>query len=123
MAGMVVTTTVDRGGSITKVIWDWLSDDADGTATGVTTPEVDGDILGLTTIPDGGGAAPSVDYDVTITDADGHDILLGAGADRHTSATEHVVGSSMAAAASSLLTLNVSNAGNANAGVVILYLR
>lgn len=123
MAGMVVTTTVARPLSVTKITFDWLSDDADGTATGATATAIDGDLIGFTTIPDGGGAAPTDNYDVTVTDADGHDILLGAGLNRDTATTEHVTGASLAAAAASVLTVNVSNAGNANAGNVILYIR
>ena len=122
MAGMVVTTTEDRGGSVWKIVWSWQTDDADGTATGATTAEIDGELFGMTTIPDG-SAAPSVDYDITITDDGSHDVLLGAGADRHTANTEHVLRASLAAVASSVLTLNVSAAGNAKEGVVVLYVR
>lgn len=120
---MVVTTTVSRPQSVTKITYDWLSDDADGTATGATATAIDGVLIGLTTVPDGGGAAPTDNYDVTVTDADGHDVLLGAGGDRDTANTEHVTGASLAASAASVLTVNVSNAGNANAGLVILYIR
>lgn len=122
MAGMVVTTTEARARSVWKIVWSWLSDDADGTATGPTAALIDGDILGLTTIPDG-SAAPTDNYDITVTDADGHDVLLGAGANRDTANTENVARASLAAAAASILTLNVSNAGNAKEGKVILYLR
>lgn len=119
---MTVTITQITHTSAKKIIFDWESA-ADGTFSGATTAAFDGKAEGFTTIPDGGGDAPTDNYDITITDADGHDILLGAGANRDTANTEHVAGTSLAAAAGSTLTINGSNAGNAKKGVAVLWIR
>ena len=117
---MAVTETAVHG-SVKKIVWAWTSDGS-GDASEATTKAYDGKLIGLTTIPDA-VAAPSVDYDIVVTDSDDHDVLLGAGADRHTSATEHVAQASLGAVAGSKLTLVVSNAGAAKEGVVVLYVR
>lgn len=128
MALGTATVTEITYPTVKKVTWAWTAGSAaapaqDGACTSATTYAYDGAILGLTTIPGTGGDAPDPNYDITITDAAGHDVLLGAGANRHTSNTEHVAQTSLAGVASSKLTLNVSNAGSLNTGVVILYIR
>lgn len=119
---MSVTITPKTYSSVRKVIFVWVSA-TDGTATATTTPGFDGEIIGLTTIPAGGGSAPTDNYDVTLLDADGHDVLLGAGADRDTANTEHVTRASLAGVADSKLTLNIANAGSTKGGTVIVYIR
>ena len=120
MAGTVTATEITHG-SVKKLTFAWTSS-AGGAADGVSAEVYDGKIIGLTTDPDG-AAAPTDNYDVVVNDADGHDQLLGAGADRDTANTEHVAEASLGAVAGSLLTLAVTNAGNAKQGVVILYVR
>lgn len=110
-----------RHGSVKKIRWAWTSD-ASGDASEATTEPYDGKLIGLTTDPDG-TAVPTDNYDIVVNDADGDDVLLGAGANRDTAVTEHVAEASLGAAAGSVLTLVVSNAGNAKQGVVILYVR
>lgn len=123
MAAGTVTVSVYNIGTIKKVVFAWTSGTVaeGGTASGATTVALDGMVLGFTTIPSG-AAAPTDNYDITITDAQGHDILLGAGANRDTANTEHV-STGMAGAAESLLTINVTNAGDAKQGTAILWLR
>lgn len=121
MAGTVTATEITHT-SAKKLIWDWLSS-AGGAADHTTTFAFDGRLVGLITIPDGGGTAPTADYDVAITDADGHDVLLGAGANRSATATEFVAEASLAAVCGSKLTLAVTNAGNAKGGTVVLFVR
>lgn len=131
MANMACVVTHQTYASVNSVRWDWLSDDAAGTATGATTEIVNGQILRVTTIPDGGGLAPDDNYNVTITDADGVDVLMGTGLLRDTANIEHVepvvtdgnAGNMAPVAVDSILTLNVAAAGNANAGQVLLYYR
>lgn len=120
-AAGTVTTVETTQTSVRKVVWSWLST-AGGVADGATTAAFDGRVIGLATIPSG-GAAPDDNYDITITDAAGHDVLMGAGRDRDTANTEYVAEASLAGVASSRLTLNVSAAGAAKAGTVILYIR
>lgn len=109
-------------GSVKKVTFAWTSS-AGGAADGVTSEVFDGKVIGLTTVPAGGGDAPSDNYDVAINDGDGHDVLLGAGANRDTANTEHVAEASLGAVAHSRLTLAVTNGGDSKQGSVILYIR
>jgi hypothetical protein len=122
----VVTLTEQKHTSVKRVYWDWLSTDA-GVVLSPTTKAYDGLIERAVFTPDnpgGGGTQPTNAYDVTITDADGVDVLAGLGADLANNATvvkTHANG--LTAVAGSVLTLNVANAGNAKGGIVILYLR
>lgn len=123
MAVGTVTITEVTHTSAKKVSFVWVSGSGaeDGTASGTTTAAFDGDIIGLATIPS--VTAPTNLYDITVTDAGGHDVLMGAGADRATATTEYVAGTSLAVAAGSKLTLNVTNAGTTKGGTCILYIR
>jgi len=120
MAGTVTATELTRS-SVKKLTFAWTSS-AGGAADGTSTSAFDGKIIGFTTIPDG-VAAPTDNYDVVLNDADGHDVLLGAGLNRDTANTEHVTEGSLAGVANSKLTLGVTNAGNAKSGTVIVYVR
>ncbi len=120
MAGSVVNTEITHT-SMKKLIFAWTSDS--GAADGVSVEGFDGRIVGMTTIPGTGGVEPDNLYDVEVTDAQGHDVLLGQGADRSNVNTENVVEANMAGAADSVLTLAVTNAGDAKEGVVILWIR
>lgn len=119
-AVMSVTSTEITITSVKKVTFGWTSA-ADGTASGTTTATFDGQIIGLVTDP--GATAPTDNYDIVINDADGVDVLLGAGANRDTANTEYVTGASLAGVAGSKLTLSITNAGDSKVGVVILYIR
>lgn len=115
-----VTVTEKIHGSVKKIRWSWLSDGS-GNADKITTLPHDGVVIGLQTNP--GAAAPTDNYDITITDDDGDDILGGAGQNRDTVDTETVMSSGICGVAASKLTLNVSNAGASKDGVVILWYR
>ncbi len=119
MAG-TVTATEKTYPSVKKITWAWTST-AGGLADLVTTLPYDGKLIGLGTDP--GAGPPSPNYDITITDADGHDVLLGAGANRHTTTTEYVDGTNIGGVSDSVLTLNVSGTGGVSSGVVILWIR
>ena len=124
MADGTVTTTETTLGSAKKVEFLWVSGTAAeaGTASTTTTAAFDGDIIGFATVPTV-GIEPTDNYDITVTDAGGHDVLMGAGADRDTANTEYVAGTSLAVAAGSKLTFNVTNAGTSKGGTAILYIR
>jgi len=107
--------------SVRKVIGTWTGA-ADGTASATTEGDYHGKIVGLTTIPGAGGDAPTDNYDLVVTDEQGHDVLLGAGANRDTANTEHVASASLASVASSRLTISITNSGNAKKGTVILWI-
>lgn len=116
---------------IHRVIADWTSDGS-GNASGTTTKLV-GELIKGVTNPDD-SAAPAADYDITVTDADGVNVLGSSAddlADRHTSNTECVYfnltnGTTPIAAypvVSGKLTIAVANAGDTKQGQLILYLK
>ena len=119
MAG-TVTVAEQTHRSLKRITWAWIST-AGGAADLVTTQTYSGEVLTLVTDP--GAAAPTDNYDITVTDADGIDVLAGAGANRDTANTEFVLAASLGGCVDSVLTLNVSNAGNAKDGDVYLYIR
>jgi hypothetical protein len=77
MAGSSVTFTETRIGPVKKIKAVWVSDDAAGTASGTTSFPYSGKIELLTTVPAAAGAAPTDDYDITLTDSDSVDVLAG----------------------------------------------
>ena len=122
MAMAVVPTENPNAKPIQLVKFAWTSA-SDGSAEGTTVHAYNGKCELLTTVPAAAGDAPSDDYDVSITDENGVDVLGSGGANRDTANTEQVLGTSLGAVASSKLTLNIANAGDSKAGVVYLYVR
>ena len=132
MTAQVVTITEGYSGEylpLKKVKWAWTTDSSggaivDSTTAGEvnkTTAKYSGFVFSFITDP--GAAAPTDNYDVTILDDDGYDVLRGAGADRDTSTTEYLAASSInGCVLDSQLRLNIANAGNSKKGVVILYI-
>lgn len=136
MAGMVCTKTEDiddRHTSkkpIRKIRLDWLSDDAAGTAE-LALGHVNGTVIAISTKPQ--APAPDANYDVTVEDELGDDILEGAGVDRSAAnpekeivLLERTIGANPHAghpAVCGALTFKVAGAGNAKKGTAILYFR
>lgn len=120
-AAGTVTVAEEGFGSVKKITWTWTST-AGGAADLATVGVYTGKIEALVTNPDG-VAAPTDNYDLTITDADGTDVLSAAGLNRDTANTEIVLSASLGIVANDKLTLNVTNAGSATSGVVHLYIR
>jgi hypothetical protein len=132
---MAMTFTYDDGhdknggsrGAVRKIICSWTSDGS-GDATG-TTLKVNGFLLkGVTNPTDG----PTDDYDITLTDDEGANLLSGSFddlADRDTTNTETVHfnltdGAAPIAAypaVCSTITVTVAAAGNTKSGVLVLY--
>jgi hypothetical protein len=123
MAAGTVTITETTHTSVKKIKVAWVSGSGGEAAAGTTTVAYDGKLELLTTVPSGGGTAPSDNYDVAVTDSDSVDVLAGAGADRDTANTEQVVAASLGAVAGSKLTITVTNAGNSKQGTAYLYVR
>lgn len=133
MAVSAMTFTFHKRGGIRKLVVDWTSDDTTGAVTGTTAEEVVGRLIKGVTDP--GATAPSANYDIVITDAEGADVLAGCLAtltDRHTSTTEQVyflvkdtaatpLAQSVHPVVSGLLTIAITNAGNSKVGQLILY--
>lgn len=113
---------------VRKIKWAWTTDSVtgaivDATAAGQankTTYKYTGEIYRLITDPTDG---PTDNYDVTILDDDGYDVLMGAGLNRDTTTTEQVLWSSLGICLNSQLRLNIGTAGNSKSGVVILYIK
>lgn len=122
-------------GPIRKLIVDWLSDDTTGAVSGTTDKPIIGTLIKAVTDP--GAEAPTASYDITITDAEGVNVLAGCDddlADRHESTTEEVyflvkdhagtpLAQSLHPVVADLLTIAVANAGNSKNGQLILYYR
>jgi hypothetical protein len=107
---------------IKKIVWDWLSTDA-GVVVSETTGTYTGELIRFITIPDTAATLPTDAYDVTITDEDGQDVLIGAGANRNHDLAEQVIASSLGCCYNSKLELNIAAAGDAKGGIVILYIK
>lgn len=121
-AAGTVTQTLTYTHNFYALTFSWTSD-ASGNADQESTWPIGGYIVKVITNP--GATAPSVDYDITLTNSDGIDVMHGTLADRHTSTSEEVVpkvadnvtvygGSAVAGK----ITLNVSNAGDSKVGTV-----
>ncbi len=122
MAGMVCTVQEYRWKvGIDKIVFLWTSDDTAGTATAVTANKYTGELIRFITDP--GDVAPTDNYDIVITDSDGYDVLHGAGLNRDTANTEQVLAASLGCCFDTVLTLAISNAGNAKTGSIFLYIR
>lgn len=119
-----VTYTEETFGIVKKITAAWTASSDTGAVSGTKTLKTySGEILRLVTVPGTAGDAPTPDYDVTALDDDGTDVLMGAGANRHTSNTEQVLASSLGVIANDKIELRVANAGNSKKGTVYIYLR
>lgn len=121
MAGSVMTFTESRVGPVKKIKAAWTSDDTTGAVSGTTEHYYSGKIELLVTDP--GATAPTDDYDLTVADSDGIDVLAGAGANRDTANTETVQGTSLGVVANNKLTFAIAAAGNSKIGTVYVYIR
>jgi len=120
-----------NGSDIVKHTFDWVSA-ADGTATLASGQAVSGKIERVVIIPSG-SAAPTTLYDLTLTDVESVDTLAGQGANLSATVTLNIcpgtplkdgtTTSVIPMVVDGVLTLNVTNAGNAKAGSVVVYVR
>ena len=119
-----------NGSDVVKHTFEWTSDSG-GAATIPSLVAVSGAIARVVFIPDAN--APTDNYDVTLTDSDGIDVLAGQGTDLDTAVassvcpgiplTDGTTTSVLLTVVDSILTLNVTNAGDSNAGKVVVYVR
>lgn len=112
---------------LSKVTFEWTSTDlgvvVDSVVDGQvnkTTQKFSGEIIRLITDPVDG---PTDNYNATVLDDDGFDVLMGAGLTRDTTNTEQVLGSTLGCCYSSHLRLNITGAGDAKSGKLILYIK
>lgn len=114
----------------------WTSD-ASGNVV-ATVPGLDGWFERIATNPGDGATSPTANYDVTLTDADGADVLTGKGANRSQADVEQfvsLIGNGTGAhgltsandyrpvAVLGDHTLTIASAGNAKSGVLKIYIR
>ncbi len=110
--------------SVKLIKWEWTSGTGQTVLADCTTESFyTGELLFMTTIPGSGGDAPSDNYDLTILDRNGIDVLSDSGMNRDTSSTESVLAASMGVVANSQLELNIAAAGSSNTGVCLLWIR
>lgn len=109
-------------GAVRKIVWTWTSaaDGSVGAVATTTNGAYDGRLIVLQTAP--GLAAPAALYNVYLLDADGLDVLAGAGTLRPT-AIAWKRATTIAAVAGSTLRLTIDSAGNSKNGTVTLWLR
>lgn len=117
MADAIISVSESGFGQVQKIKWTWTSATG-GAASLVTSRGYYGKVLALVTDP--GATAPTDNYDITITDAEGYDVMQGAGANRDTANTETAVPTTDSPAFGPL-TINITNAGDEKVGVAVLY--
>lgn len=120
---VVVTTTILSDVRVIKTSLAWVSD-AGGAVSGNPATLRMGSLIQIKFIPDGGGTAPTILYDVTLVDASGLDYLGGAGANLSaTVATQVRVAAPLFYDATGTLDLVVANAGVSKGGTVQLWIQ
>lgn len=109
------------GSPVSIIIWSFISDAAGDASE--QTKKVSGKVKRMVTNPDNTDT-PSANWDLTITDEDGVDILEGEGANRDPAGagTSEGYAFTISELIASKLTFTVANAGAAKKGVVKLYL-
>lgn len=118
---MSCVVTEENFNTMKKITFAWVQESS--AATGTTSNAYSGEVRRLVTIPGAGGLAPSANYDIDMLDQDSTDILIGAGANRHSANTEQDLAASLGVIANDTITINVASAGNSNAGTAIVYIR
>lgn len=131
MAGSI-TETHDDSRTVKCLILAWTCSAGGAVSAIPTVKKISGVLLRVTTIPTDG---PTDNYDVTLEDEDGIDVLQGFGANRDTTNAETItplisttlsgnpVAMGSPVALNSTLELIVANAGNAKSGTVRVYYR
>ena len=123
MAGTVSEELTCNVAPVNVVTFTCTADSSDGSypATTIST-NIKGRLLQIVTDPDG-DTAPQDNYDITITDSGGADMLLGVAANRDTANTEVAIvesnGAQSIVAETDSLTLNIANNNVNSAGIVI----
>jgi hypothetical protein len=125
MAGSI-TTTVSKENSLVKYKMDWLSD-ASGDVDTDAIAMVQGEIQSVHYFPDAGGTQPSDNYDLTMADSYGVDILTGTGANLSQTTDTYAVPALSTyfkvVIEAGNYDLVIANAGNAKGGIVEVLIR
>jgi len=125
MPGTTSETNQASGGAVKETRLAWTSD-ASGDVSGTPTEnDINGVLLNVKFVPGSSGDQPSDNYDVTLLDADGIDVLDGLGADLSNAAGSIITplaGDGMVHVRSTL-NLVVANAGDTKSGEIVIYWR
>lgn len=112
----------DCGKIVQRLVFDWTSD---GSGNASVAFSLTGFLLKMITDPAAGGSAPTDNYDITMIDEDGSDVLLDLGLNRDTANTETVypvqTGATVPVFACGTVTFTVANAGSAKSGRAVAY--
>jgi len=126
MAGTIVQADTSIVDAVKVATFTCTADSSDGSfpATALTVIPRGGKggrLLQIATDP--GSTAPQANYDITLTESGGSDLLLGVAANRHTSNSEVAIiesnGANSVYAGTDTLTLNITNNNVNSAGVVV----
>jgi hypothetical protein len=113
--------TSETSGPLQQFVWTWTSS-AGGAATYTPETKFSGSVVNLVTIPDG-VSVPTTNYDVTVIDDNGVDVLNGAGIDRDSTLTQYAQEAALGVVANSQLDFTIANAGDTKKGTVVVTLR
>lgn len=125
----VGTTTISYSGTRPKKVSLAWTCSAGGAVSGTPTVQVRGEIVRVTFVPGTAGNQPTDQYDVTLLDSGGVDVLLGLGTNQSNTTVNSLcpligdgVTKNQRVAVNDTLELQVANAGNAKKGTVYVYL-
>ena len=134
MAGSTGTVTITENnswGHVKQVSFAWVtgtSNQADVAPATATAATYNGKILAFITSPST-SAQPDDNYDITLTNSDGWDVLSGGAANRDEATTEFIFNGSTAPTtfimlplANTALTFNITNGGTGKEGTATLFL-
>lgn len=115
--------------TIRRLVLAWTSS-AGGAVQEIPSEAISGELLRVVFAPGAGGVQPTDNYDVTLLDEDGFDVLGALGANRSNATKQQLVPltgdgttTNQRVVVDGPLTLTVANAGNAKQGTVTLYYR
>ena len=122
MAGTISESLTCDVAPVKVVTFTCTADSSDGSYPATTvSANIKGRLLQIVTDPQ--STAPQDNYDITVTDSVGTDLLLGVGANRDTSNTEVAIvesnGAHSVVAETDTLTLTITNNNVNSAGIVI----
>lgn len=121
-AGSVTVSTSNAGRNVQRIDLAWTSDSS-GAVSGHAFSLSAGYIISVQFAP-GGIAAPSDQYDVTLIDSTGLDILHGHGADQSSTVTDrYSMDPEWFNDSSHTVDLVITNAGNAKSGTVTVWVQ
>ena len=126
MAGTITQALTSNIAPVKVITFTCTADSSDGSfpATTVTAADIKGSLLQIVTDPSG-DTAPQDNYDITLTESGGADLLLGVGANRDTADTAVAIvqssGARSVVAETDTLTLTITN-NNVNSAIVVIKL-